>query len=151
MEHLFAPKPAQSSSEDNWLWDFENLSTEDAKFLEVLSQKEELVGELWRERLSSEPFALKLAAEAQARTGDPMAYYLSLARSYPTSVPTTPTTASSTLARLAQLKAEMTRLALASEQSCRPVRPEYPLAAPSAPSCLAGAAANGTESPDQRG
>ena len=95
---------------------FDNLSPTQEKFRACMLAKEKLLGELWHERLCSDPSAQKLAAEAEARTGDPMAYYKGLAAMCVNSVPKTPETASSTLARLDELEAQMKNLALLNQQ-----------------------------------
>ena len=116
MNDFSVPSPATPFSGDSLLSLFDNLSPTQEKFRACMLAKEKLLGELWHERLCSDPSAQKLAAEAEARTGDPMAYYKGLAAMYVNSVPKTPETASSTLARLDELEAQMKDLALLNQQ-----------------------------------
>lgn len=77
---------APDSDEVNWLLDYENLSVRDAAWCNLERQRAKLVGELWRERLSSEPWHAEKAQALEARTGDPMAYWNSFYEMRPGSV-----------------------------------------------------------------
>lgn len=111
--------PDEYFSEDNWLAPFDAPSKSLAQWLDLQQLKEKLVGELWRERLSSEPSHAAKAAQQQERTGDPMAYWHSFYKMRPGVVSKTwagqSSIAEALAARIGQIEDQQAPLAQASD------------------------------------